>query len=198
MPDSIVPIGTTVRKETPIEVRYAFNYCTLSYTFAFFGEEEWQRENDWLALNGVNVVLDLAGQEATWIKFLMNFGYSFDDAKDWLVGPGYEAWQFMQNMEVFGGPLPDGYVIDRVELARSTQRWKRSLGMDTVLQGYAGMVPTNFTDFYDVDVTVQGSWGGFDRPSMIATDSEAYDLFAEKFYEAQKPAPKVLYQSYSS
>ena len=186
MPDSIVPIGTTVRKETPIEVRYAFNYCTLSYTFAFFGEEEWQRENDWLALNGVNVVLDLAGQEATWIKFLMNFGYSFDDAKDWLVGPGYEAWQFMQNMEVFGGPLPDGYVIDRVELARSTQRWKRSLGMDTVLQGYAGMVPTNFTDFYDVDVTVQGSWGGFDRPSMIATDSEAYDLFAEKFYEAQK------------
>ena len=187
MPEQIVPIGGVVRKETPLQVRYAFNYCTLSYTFAFFGEEEWQRENDWLALNGVNVVLDLAGQEATWIKFLMNFGYSYDDAKDWLVGPGYQAWQFMQNMEVFGGPLPDGYIVDRVELARSTQRWKNSLGMQTVLQGYAGMVPTNFNEYYeDVELVTQGSWGGFDRPSMIATDSTTYDEFAEKFYAAQE------------
>lgn len=188
MPDKIIPIKDTVRKETPMSVRYAFNYCTLSYTFAFFGEEEWQRENDWLALNGVNVVLDLAGQEATWIKFLMNFGYSFDDAKDWLVGPGYEAWQFMDNMEVFGGPIPDGYVIDRVELARNTQRWKNSLGMQTVLQGYAGMVPTNFKEFYkdDIEIIQQGGWGGFTRPSMIATDSKEYDKFSELFYDAQE------------
>ena len=187
MPKNIVPIGSVVRKETPMKVRYAYNYCTLSYTFAFFGEEEWQRENDWLALNGVNVVLDLAGQEATWIKFLMNYGYSYDDAKDWLVGPAYYAWQFMDNMEVFGGPIPDGYVIDRVELARSTQRWKRSLGMQTVLQGYAGMVPTDFGDYNpDVQIIPQSNWNGFSRPSMIATDSQAYDDMAAKFYEAQE------------
>lgn len=187
MPEKIVPIGKKVRKETPMEVRYAFNYCTLSYTFAFFGEEEWQRENDWLALNGVNVVLDLAGQEATWIMFLMNYGYSFDEAKDWLVGPGYYAWQFMDNMEVFGGPISDGYVIDRVELARSSQRWKRSLGMETVLQGYAGMVPTDFNEYNpDVQLISQGNWNGFSRPSMIATDSADYDEMAAKFYEAQQ------------
>ena len=187
MPAKVVSIGKTVRKETPYQIRYAFNYCTLSYSFAFFGEEDWQRENDYLALNGVNVVLDLAGQEATWIKFLMNFGYSFDDAKDWLTGPGYYAWQFMDNMEVFGGPVPDGYVKDRVELARSSQRWKSSLGMQTVLQGYAGMVPTNFNEFRpDVTVIKQGSWNGFSRPDMIATDSATYDEFARLFYEAQE------------
>lgn len=187
MPEKIVPVGKTVRKETPMKVRYAFNYCTLSYTFAFFGEEEWQRENDWLALNGVNVVLDLAGQEATWIKFLMNYGYSFDDAKDWLVGPGYIAWQYMDNMEVFGGPLPDGYIIDRVELARKTQRWKRSLGMETVLQGYAGMVPTDFNTYQpDVVTIAQGNWNGFSRPTMIGTDSDDYDQMARDFYEAQR------------
>lgn len=187
MPERIVPIGGTVRKETPYKVRYAFNYCTLNYTFSFFGEQEWQRENDWLALNGVNVVLDLAGQEATWIRFLMNFGYSFDDAKDWLTGPAYYAWQFMDNMESFGGPVPDGYVKDRVELARKTQRWKRSLGMQTVLQGYAGMVPTNFNEFQpDAKTIKQGNWNGFARPWMIATDSPDYDDYARKFYEAQE------------
>lgn len=187
MPEQIVPIGETVRKETPYKIRYAFNYCTLNYTFSFFGEENWQRENDWLALNGVNVVLDLAGQEATWIKFLMNFGYSFDDAKDWLTGPSYYAWQFMDNMETFGGPVPDGYVKDRVELARSTQRWKNSLGIQTVLQGYAGMIPTNFKEFQpDANIVVQGSWNGFSRPYMIATNSAQYDEYARLFYQAQE------------
>lgn len=187
MPSALVKVNKTIRKETPYQVRYAFNYCTLSYTFAFFGQDEWQRENDWLALNGVNVVLDLAGQEATWIKFLMNFGYSFDDAKDWLTGPAYYAWQFMDNMEVFGGPIPDGYVKDRLEMARTSQRWKRSLGMQTVLQGYAGMVPTNFNEYQkDVKLLAQGAWNGFTRPSMIATDTQTYDEYARLFYEAQE------------
>lgn len=187
MPNEMVKVGNTVRKETPYSVRYAYNYCTLSYTYAFFGEEEWQHENDWLALNGVNVVLDLAGQEAIWVKFLMNFGYSFDDAKDWLTGPSYYAWQFMDNMESFGGPVPDQYIIDRVELARSTQRWKNSLGMQTVYQGYAGMVPTNFKQFQpNVDVIKQGNWNGFSRPDMIATDSDTYDTYAALFYDAQE------------
>lgn len=188
MPNALVPIGgSSVRKETEYKIRYAFNYCTLSYTFAFFGMEDWQRENDWLALNGVNVVLDLAGQEATWVKFLMNFGYSFDDAKDWLTGPAYNAWQFMANMEAFGGPVPDGYLVDRAELARSSQRWKNSLGMQTVLQGYAGVVPTNFNEFQPgVAVIKQGTWNGFSRPDMIATDSPLYDEYASMFFEAQE------------
>ncbi len=41
MPEEIVKINDVVRRDTSIKIRYAFNYCTLSYTFAFFGEEEW-------------------------------------------------------------------------------------------------------------------------------------------------------------
>ena len=186
MPEAIVPVEGTIRRETPYKVRYAFNYCTLDYTFAFFDEEAFQKEYDWLALSGVNVVLDLAGQEAVWIRFLMNFGYSFDEAKDWLSGPSYYAWQFMDNLEIFGGPIPDGWITDRLNMARENQRWKRSLGMDTVLQGYAGMVPTNFAEYQDVDILKQGGWCGLDRPDMIRTDGELYDQYAGLFYEAQE------------
>lgn len=186
MPGAVVPVGETIRKETPYAIRYAFNYCTLDYTFAFFGEEDFQREYDWLALNGVNVVLDLAGQEAVWIKFLMNFGYSFDEAKDWIAGPSYYAWQFMDNMEIFGGPVSDGWVVDRLEMARKNQRWKNSLGMQTVLQGYAGMVPTNFSEYQDVDILKQGGWCGLNRPDMIRTDGTLYDEYAALFYQEQE------------
>lgn len=92
MPEKLVPVENVIQKESPYKVRYAFNYCTLSYTFPYYDLEDWQHELDWLALNGANVVLDLAGQEAVWVLFLQELGYSFEDAKNWLSGPGYYAW----------------------------------------------------------------------------------------------------------
>ncbi len=186
MPLNVVRIGTPVRRETPYLVRYAFNYCTMDYSFAFYDEEDWQKEYDWLALNGVTLVLDLTGQEAVWIKFLMNFGYSYDEAKAWLCGPTYYAWQFMDNMEIYGGGVPDGWVKERLESARRMQRWRLSLGMQTCLQGYAGMIPKNFSDYSpETPILDQGTWCGQDRPDMVRTDSAEYDTFSRLFYEAQ-------------
>lgn len=182
-----VGIGETIRKKTDFKIRYALNYCTLSYTFAFVSYDRWLEENDYLALNGINVVLDLAGEEAVWIKFLMNYNYTYKEAKDFLVGPAYNAWQLMDNMEVFGGPLNDHYIQSRVEMGRMIQRYRRALGIETVFQGYAGMVPTDFNNHMkDIRVKGQGIWNGFNRPSMIMSDSKDYDDMAEAFYEAQR------------
>ncbi len=186
MPDNIVKVDGKITKENQVEVRYAFNYCTLNYTFSYADSKEFQREYDWMALNGVNCVLDLAGQEAVWIMFLMNFGYTYDEAKDWIAGGTYYAWQFMDNMEVIGGPVADEWVKGRLEMARENQRWKVSLGMQTVLQGYAGMIPNNFGEYQeDVEILEQGTWCNLPRPDMIRTDGELYDQYAELFYEAQ-------------
>lgn len=197
MPENVVPVGEKVFKDTTFDVRYAYNYCTLSYTNAFYGQEDWLREIDWLALNGVNLVLDTTGQEAVWIEFLRSIGYSTDDAKAWLVGPSYTAWQYMSNMENYGGPIHDQYVIDRLKLARENQRLMRALGMDVVLQGYAGMIPSDYDLVVDTtnpeykaiadEMMYQGSWGGqFARPAMLRTDGDVFVECAEKFYAAQE------------
>ena len=187
MPAEIVSMDEAVRCETPYKIRYAFNYCTLNYTFSYADAEVFQREYDWMALSGVNCVIDLAGQEAVWIKFLQNFGYTFDEAKDWIAGPSYYAWQFMDNMEVVGGPVSDEWVVGRLEMARENQRFKNSLGMQTVFQGYAGMIPCNFADFQpEVEILDQGNWCSLPRPDMIRTDGELYDQYAKLFYAAQE------------
>lgn len=66
--------------------------CTHSYNMAFWGEDEWQNELDWLTLNGYNTVLDITGQEEVWRRFLGGLGYSEQEVRDWLVGPGYLGW----------------------------------------------------------------------------------------------------------
>ena len=127
MPAEIVSLnGETITRETKLSVRYAYNYCTLSYSMAFWGEEEWRNELDWLALNGVNAVLDATAQEEVWRRFLQEVGYTAQEAKDYISGPAYYAWSYMANMAGYGGPVHDSWFVDRTELARSNQLSMRS------------------------------------------------------------------------
>ncbi len=186
MPSDKVLVGTPVFKETKARVRYSYNYCTLSYTMAFWGEKDWEYELDWLAMNGVNVVLDATAQEEVWRRFLTSIGYTHDEVKKFVAGPAYYAWAYMANLSGFGGPVHDSWFVDRTELARKNHLRMRKLGMYPVLQGYSGMVPNDITEhFSDIDIIPQGTWCSFDRPAMLRTTAPVFREFAAKFYQAQ-------------
>ena len=193
MPAAAPVIEGIVHKETKAAVRYSYNYCTLSYSMAFWGETEWRNELDWLALNGVNVVLDATAQEEVWRRFLGELGYTHQEAKDYIAGPAYYAWAYMANLSGFGGPVHDSWFEERTELARKNQQIMRALGMQPVLQGYSGMVPTDITSkatgayaLTSSDIIAQGNWCSFQRPAMLRTTSAAFDKYAELFYQCQK------------
>ncbi len=167
-------------------VRYANNYCTLSYTMPFWDGEDWQRELDWWALSGVNVILDFTGIEAVWTMFLRKLGCDGRDITEWITGPCYTAWQQMQNIERIGGPVHRGFLADRVRLARINQRKMRVLGISPVRQGYAGMLPEFCRKARpELSLYPQGTWGGIPRPSMLDPCSGAFDEIADLFYACQ-------------
>lgn len=193
MPDSIVPVGEKVHKECKVPVRYAYNYCTMSYSMPFWGEAEWRKELDWLALNGVNLVLDITGQEEVWRRFLGTLGYDHASIKDYIAGPAYYAWAYMANLSGYGGPVHDSWFEERTELARKNQLIMRKLGMQPILQGYSGMVPVDIVEkaqgdyaLAGNDVIAQGNWCSYQRPYMLRTTSAVYDKYAELFYECQR------------
>ncbi len=187
MPSCIVPVGNTVHRETKARVRYAYNYCTFSYSMAFWGEKEWRNELDWLALNGVNLVLDTTAQEEVWRRFLSKIGYSHSEIKKFIAGPAYYAWAYMANLTGFGGPVHDSWFEERTELARKNQLIMRKLGMHPILQGYSGMVPVDILDYdKNAEVIPQGTWCSFRRPAMLITTSDCFKKYAHKFYKVQK------------
>ena len=188
MPENIVTLDNNVFKETKAKVRYAYNYCTLSYSMPFYGEEEWRNELDWLALNGVNVVLDATAQEEVWRRFLGKLGYEHEDIKDFIAGPAYYAWAYMANLSGFGGPVHDSWFEERTELARKNQLAMQRLGMQPVLQGYSGMVPNDLAEHdasVESDIIKQGTWCSFQRPDMLETNTDTYKKYADLFYQAQ-------------
>lgn len=101
-----VPAETT-RQTINGKYRVYFNYCTLSYTGAWWDWERWQREIDYMAMNSINAPLSVVGLEAVWYNTLLRFGFTDEEARDYLVDPAHFAWQWMPNIESFGDHFPN-------------------------------------------------------------------------------------------
>lgn len=69
--------------------------------------------------------LSIVGLEGVWYNALRKIGYTDQEARDYLVGPAYFAWQWMTNLESFAGPLPKSWIDSHVKLAAglSTANW---------------------------------------------------------------------------
>ncbi|MBE6543354.1 MAG: hypothetical protein E7675_03060 [Ruminococcaceae bacterium] len=197
MPDSIVKVGESVFMDTSLKVRYAYNYCTLSYSMAFFGYDDWRRELDWLMLNGINLVLDITATEALWVHYLQRLGYNADQGKDYVCGYAYKAWWLMGNLENYGGSVSDQWVIDTLEMARVNQRSLTVMGAEPALQTFVGAMPSTFgtlakkhlldKGYEDVSkyLAPQGGWSGLTRPNVLRTDYDGYTYLAQMFYDSQ-------------
>ena len=117
-----------------------------------------------------NLMLYIVGQEEVIRRTLQDYGYTDAEIKEYLCGPAYFAWYYMQNMTGYGGELPDSWFENRVELARKMHDRMQTYGITPVLSGFSGMVPTNFDEKYtDATVIEQGTWCGYTRPDMLRT-----------------------------
>ena len=197
MPDSIVKVNKAIKRDTKQVVRYTYNYCTLSYTMPYYGYDEWQRELDYLMLSGINVVLDTTATEALWVLYLQNYGYTCQEAIEFVCGYTWKAWWLMGNLESTGGPVSDNWIVDTVEMARVNQRYLTVMGADLCLQTFVGTMPTDFgtkaekalADMGYPNVgdymTATGGWCGFTRPYALNTTFPGFTELAETFYETQ-------------
>ncbi len=133
-----------IRKVCPFPYRFIFNYCTFSYSMAFWDWEQWERMIDWMAMNGINMPLAPMGQEIIWQRVFKKYGLSEDELKDFFVGPAYNAYGRMGCIDGFGGPLPQSWIDNENLLQKQILRRERQLGMTPVLQGFTGHVPSAF------------------------------------------------------
>lgn len=189
LPQILPSVPKKVRVVSPYSSRFTYNYCTHGYTMAWWGWERWERELDFLAMQGVNMALILQGQEQVWIDALKSIGYSDLEVRTWLCMPSHQPWQYMSNMENHGGVVPKSLVAKRIELGRKIVSRMRDLGIDPVLQGYYGIVPSDFGKrFPDATVHAQGTWhsSGLKRPDMLDPTDPLFKNLASAFYESQK------------
>lgn len=74
--------------------RYRFyqNVVTTSYSYTWWNWTRWQREIDWMALNGINLALAFNGQEEIWRRTFFRFGLNDGDVDLYFTGPSFLSW----------------------------------------------------------------------------------------------------------
>ena len=171
------------RRSTDASRRYYLNYCTHSYSMAFWDWERWQQEIDWMALHGINIPLAMTGTDVVWRNTLKRLGCSDAEADAFVAGPAFQAWWLMNNLEGWGGPNSEKWYADRAALQRRILERMHELGMEPVLPGYSGMVPHDADERLGVKVSGKGIWNGFVRPAFLATTDPMFDRIADIYYQ---------------
>lgn len=196
LPDNLPKVTTPVRKETDLSLRYDFNYCTYSYTMAFWDWKRWEKEIDWMALHGINLPLAAVGEECIWKNMLEKLGYTKEEINQFIAGPAFLAWWAMNNLEGWGGPNPDSWYKQQEALQKKILKRMREYGIEPVFPGYSGMVPHDANKKLGLNVTEPELWNGFTRPAfLLPTDPRFKEIAALYYKEQEKLFGKANYYS---
>ena len=183
LPAVLPAVPQKERHETDLKYRYDFNYCTYSYTMAFWDWDRWEKEIDWMALHGINLPLAVVGADVVWYNVLTKLGYTKDEINEFIAGPAFQGWWLMNNLEGWGGPNPDSWYKQRETLQKQILKRMREYGIRPVLPGYSGMVPHNAKERLGLNVSDPGLWCGYRRPTFLQPTDPRFNEIADLYYK---------------
>eukprot|EP00249_Psilotum_nudum_P007291 c20452_g1_i1 orf=225-2597(-) len=153
--------GAGIRVQRPVAWSYYQNAVTSSYSFVWWDWKRWEKEIDWMALQGVNLPLAFSGQEAIWQRVFQShmFNLSKADLDDFFGGPAFLAWARMGNLHGWGGPLSQTWLDQQLNLQKYILTRMHQLGMTPVLPAFSGNVPSAMRRvFPSAKITQLGNW----------------------------------------
>ena len=186
LPATLPLVQGVERHTTDIKHRYYLNYCTLSYSMAFWDWKRWEQELDWMALHGINLCLDIVGTDVVWRNVLLKLGYTKDEANEFVAGPAFQAGWLMNNLEGWGGPNSDNWYQQRERLQKQIMKRMKELGINVGLPGYSGMVPHDAKERLGLDVADPGKWNDYKRPAFLQPTSKRFAEIASIYYKEQQ------------
>lgn len=184
LPATLPLPAAKIRKVSPYKVVNHLNNVTFSYTTAFWSWERWEREIDFMAMCGVKNPLMIGGNEKVWQNVLRKAGFSEKDIAAYIASCAYVPFMLMGNAEGEGGPVPQRLIEAEAELARNILERMRAYGMEPVLQGFCGIVPSTTSKYLpEAKILDQGTWaGGYRRPHILSPLDPQFAALAESWY----------------
>lgn len=150
--------------QRPVPWNYYQNVVTSSYSYVWWNWERWEKELDWMALQGINLPLAFTGQEAIWQKVFMNLNITTEDLNDFFGGPAFLAWARMGNLHGWGGPLSQNWLDQQLFLQKQILSRMLELGMTPVLPSFSGNVPAALKKIFpSANITRLGDWNTVDK-----------------------------------
>ncbi|KAG0348347.1 hypothetical protein BG004_005374 [Podila humilis] len=205
VPPRISPEVTAgITRASFVPLRYYTNVVTFGYSFVFWDWERWERELDWMMLNGVNMALGMVGQEYVIRQFYENQGLTREELNSFLGGPAFMPWQRMGNTQGSWGYQNDtqfknDWIDSQWELQQQIIERMKVLNITAILPSFNGFVPRELVAKYPNSTFEQAStWAGmpeqYSRVRFIPSTDPLFAKLSQQFIQLQTS----MYNGYSS
>lgn len=175
-----------VRHTVPQTYRVYMNYCTLAYSMCWWDWTRWEKELDFMALNGMNMPLCVIGTEAVWFETLKELGFSEEESLSTISSPAFWPWQLMTNIEGYQPIHTKQSVYDRLELGKQILDRALEYGMYPIQQGFSGHVPVKLMEKYpDARIQLKPAWCKFPRTAQLDPLDPLFEKFGKIYLEKQ-------------
>ncbi len=182
-----LPKPAPYRRVIEQKYRAYFNYCTFNYSASWWDWQRWEKELDFMALQGVNLPLSAVGIECTWYETLRELGFTEEEALAFFSGPAFLAWQWMTNIEGFAGPIPKSWIEKRRVLGQQIIQRQLALGMTPIQQGFSGFVPRLLQEkLPKARIQRKADWCGIAGTAQLDPTDPAFQRIGRIFLEKQK------------
>ncbi|CAF0843551.1 unnamed protein product [Rotaria sordida] len=159
---SLIPLTTSIRIVANDFFRWYGNPCTFSYSAVFWNFSRWEKEIDWMAMNGVNLVYATTGMEYIFSKVFLRMGFTQSELDEYFTGPAFLAWHRMGNLQKHAGPLSRKWHESQFELAKKIIQRMTDIGIIPVLPAFTGFMPRSAPKHYPTaKFYYSADWNGF-------------------------------------
>jgi alpha-N-acetylglucosaminidase len=180
------PDAAAARVTTPFAFRQQYNVVSAGYVFPYWDWAQWERELDYDALHGYNLLMAPAATEAIMARVWKRVGLSQQEIDAFTPGPAHLPWFRMGNLTRHDGPLTAAWHADQIALQHKLLDRMRALGMEPIIQGFAGFVPSGIQRLHPELKLHTTAWGGFPadkRALVLAPDQPLYAAIQKFFLE---------------
>ncbi|MCC8035687.1 MAG: alpha-N-acetylglucosaminidase [Rikenellaceae bacterium] len=166
---------------SPFRHRHYMNVCTFGYTAPYWDYERWERELDWMALHGFDMVLLPIAYEAIISRVLTGMGLTEEELYDYFTAPAHLPWMRMGNMSMLDGGLSPNWFEHSIALQHRILDRMEELGMTPVFNAFAGFVPPGTVKLFPDLPLAETSWQGIFRNWMIDPAHPAFRKIGSAF-----------------
>lgn len=146
--DSISMPKKVITQTIPYDRRMSMTYETYMNDAFCWDWDRWERELDFLAMQGVNMIFMPVGQEAVWYYGALDMGINREDAMEFLSSPCYYPLQLAGRLDTVFPMTDTNYLKAQIKLGQRIVERMRELGMEPVLPAFNGHVPQYMKGYF--------------------------------------------------
>ncbi|MBQ3150748.1 MAG: alpha-N-acetylglucosaminidase C-terminal domain-containing protein [Clostridia bacterium] len=146
--EKILPVKHKVRKEIKQKIRMCMDYEIYANEAAFWDYDRFEKELEFMAMNGINLVPMLVGNEAVSYYSLLELGINREDSMEFLSSPSYYPLQMSGKLDTFLPMTDTNYLKSRIELGKKILKRMKELSIKPVLPVFNGHVSKFFKGYF--------------------------------------------------